>query len=48
MRETGGLLSELLKSTEVQPDPAEVLLDALDRDDLDVRVAEGLPWQSQI
>jgi hypothetical protein len=25
-------------------DPAEVLLDALDRDDLDVRVCEGLPW----
>jgi hypothetical protein len=27
----------------VQADPAEVLLDALDRDDLDARVAEGLP-----
>jgi transcriptional regulator with XRE-family HTH domain len=24
--------------------PAELLLDALDRSDLDVRVAEGLPW----
>jgi hypothetical protein len=27
-----------------QADPAEVLLDALDRDDLDARVTEGLPW----
>jgi hypothetical protein len=25
-------------------DPAEVLLDALDRDNLDARIAEGLPW----
>jgi hypothetical protein len=28
----------------VRADPAEALLDALDRDDLDARVTEGLPW----
>lgn len=31
-------------AAEIQADQAEVLLDALDRDDLDVRVTEGLPW----
>lgn len=31
-------------ASDIQADQAEVLLDALDRDDLDVRVAEGLPW----
>ena len=28
----------------VPADPAEVLMDAIDRDDLDARVTEGLPW----
>jgi hypothetical protein len=31
-------------AAETQSDQAEVLLDALNRDDLDVRVSEGLPW----
>ncbi|HYU44861.1 MAG TPA: hypothetical protein VEK84_01630 [Terriglobales bacterium] len=30
--------------TEVRQAPAEVLLNALNRSDLDARVAEGLPW----
>ena len=31
-------------AAEIHADPAEILLDALDRDDLDARVTEGLPW----